>query len=229
VPANRLARGREIAVESAERFALPPPSPAVPGGGEKETPPPPPATDLSAKKRLVIYTAQFSILVGNVEDSMKELLKKIDQWNGYVQTADLRRVTFRIPAASFDRVVQDISQMGVVTNKQIQAEDVTRRFTDLQLRIQVAETSLKRLMTLLEKAQRTEDLIKIENEIRRLTEELERMKAELRTMADQIAYSTITVDFTAKAAEVRQPRARRVQSYFTWINQIGAENVIRNF
>ena len=216
-------------MDSAERFAVPPPSPAVPGGGEKETLPPPPATDVSAKKRLVIYTAQFSILVGNVEDSMKELLKKIDQWNGYVQTADLRRVTFRIPAASFDRVVQDISQMGVVTNKQIQAEDVTRRFTDLQLRIQVAETSLKRLMTLLEKAQRTEDLIKIENEIRRLTEELERLKAELRTMADQIAYSTITVDFTAKAAEVKQPRPRRTQSYFTWINQIGAENVPRNF
>jgi len=200
----------------------------TPGGGERETQPPP-IVDTSSKKRLVIYTAQFSILVASVEDSMKTLIEKIKQWDGYVQTSDLKRVTFRVPAAGFDRAVQEISQMGVVTNKQIQAEDVTRRYTDLELRLQVAETSLKRLMALLEKAQKTEDLLKIENEIRRLTEEIERMKGELRTLADQIAYSTITVEFTAKAGEVKQPRPRRQLSYFNWINQIGAENVARYF
>ena len=209
----------------------PPPPPAsamTPGGGVKETQPPP-IVDATGKKRLVIYTAQFSILVAGVEDSMKALLEKIKQWDGYVQTSDLKRVTFRVPAASFDRVVQEISQMGVVTDKKIQAEDVTRQYMDLDLRIQVAETSLKRLLALLEKAQKTEDLLKIENEVRRLTEEIERMKAEFRTLADQIAYSTITVEFTAKAAEAKQPRPRRGGSYFNWINQIGAENVTRFF
>jgi len=223
----RRARAAAGAPPAPEEAAPPaPPSPMVPGGGEKETQPSP-IVDLTAKKRLVIYTAQFSILVANVEDSMKTLLEKIKQWDGYVQTSDLKRVTFRVPAEKFDRVVEEISQMGVVTNKQIQAEDVTRQYTDLQLRLEVAEASRKRLMALLEKAQKTEDLLKIENEIRRLTEEIERMKAELRTLADRIAYSTITVELSAKAAEVRRPRPQG--SYFTWVNQIGAENVLRRF
>jgi predicted nucleic acid-binding Zn-ribbon protein len=199
-----------------------------PGGGEKETQPPP-IPNVAAQKRLVIYTAQFSILVASVEDSMKTLIEKIKQWDGYVQTSDLKRVTFRVPAANFDRAVEEITRMGVATNKQIQAEDVTRHYTDLQLRIEVAEASRKRLMALLEKADKTEDLLKIENELRRLTEEIERMKGELRALADQIAYSTITVEFTAKAAEMKQPSPRRQLSYFNWINEIGAENVARYF
>lgn len=198
------------------------PKDAVPGGGAPDAKQPP------APKRLVIYTAQFAILVSNVEDSMKELLAKIETWDGYLQTADLKKVTFRIPAANFDKAVEDISQMGVVTDKQIRAEDVTARYRDLQLRLEVAETSRKRLLAILEKAQKAEDILKIENEIRRLTEEIESMKAQLRTLADQIAYSTITVELTAKAPQVRHMPRRRA-SYFPWINRIGAEYVMRNF
>ncbi|MCX8037853.1 MAG: DUF4349 domain-containing protein [Candidatus Sumerlaeia bacterium] len=227
---RRQAAGVELAVAAPEA----PPAPAlaekaaVPGGeGERQGPPI--AAPTKGQKRLVIYTANFSILVANVDDSMKELLKKIEAWEGYIQTADLRRVTFRVPAAAFERAVEEIAKMGVVTNKQIQAEDVTRAYADLQLRIEVAEKSRKRLLDLLEKAQKTEDLLKIETEIRRLTEEIERMQAELRTLADRIAYSTITVELTAKAADVKRPRPSRAGSYFPWINQIGAEHVSRNF
>jgi len=205
---------------------------ASPSTAASKSPAPTPKTAPSAsttEKRLVIYTAQFSILVGSVADSMKDLLQKIEKWNGYVQTADLQRVTFRVPAANFNRVVEEVSQLGVVTNKQVQAQDVTRQYMDLQLRIEVAETSRKRLLALLEEADKTEDLLKIENEIRRLTEEIERLKGELRTVADQVVYSTIAVDLTAKAAEAKPARPRGGRSYFAWINQIGAEHVIRTF
>ncbi len=220
--------GRRMATPAPEAPPAPAEAARAPGGeGERQAPPI--AAPPKGQKRLVIYTANFSILVSNVDDSMKDLLKKIEAWEGYVQTADLRRVTFRVPAAAFERAVEEISKMGVVTNKQIQAEDVTRAYADLQLRIEVAEKSRKRLLDLLEKAQKTEDLLKIETEIRRLTEEIERMQAELRTLADRIAYSTITVELTAKAADVKRPRPARAGSYFPWINQIGAEHVSRNF
>lgn len=220
---------------SSPNGATPPSSPPTP----KATPAPKtaanetqpaPEESKTVEKRLVIYTAQFSILVGSVEDAMKDLAKKIEDWKGYVQTTDLRRVTFRVPAASFDRAVEEISRLGVVTAKQVQSQDVTRQFMDVQLRIEVAEASRKRLMALLEKADTTEALLKIENEIRRLTEEIERMKGDLRTLGDQIVYSTITVDFSAKAPEAKPAASRRGGlSYFAWINQIGVENVLRAF
>jgi len=225
--AGTFYAGSAASASSDEKPIGQPPSGAFSRGGAKGTLPPPAET--RSQKRLVTYTAQFSILVSSVGDSIKDLTKKIEQWNGYTERADLKRVTFRVPAANFDRAVQEISQMGVVTNKEVQAEDVTRQYMDLQLRIEVAESSRKRLLALLEKAEKTEDLLKIENEIRRLTEEIERMKAELSRLADQIAYSTITVEFSAKAPEVKIARPRRTASHFTWINQIGAENVARNF
>lgn len=187
--------------------------------------------NLAAMKRLVIYTANFSILVAKVEESMAQLREMIDDWDGYIQTADLSRVTFRVPAANFDRAVEQLSQMGIVTHKQIRAEDVTSQYRDLQLRLEVAEESRKRMMAILKNADKMKDIIEIEKEIRRLTEEIERIKGQLRSMADQIMYSTITVELQAKAPPPRPQvqRPRRTVSYFNWINRIGAENVIREF
>jgi hypothetical protein len=219
-PGKLLSASQGSAEQNQQAPTTPSKSPAP-----KTTP-----TSSTTEKHLVIYTAQFSILVGSVEDAMKDLAKRIEEWKGYVQTADLRRVTFRVPAVNFDRAVEEISRLGVVTAKQVQSQDVTRQFMDVRLRIEVAEASRKRLLALLEKADTTEALLKIENEIRRLTEEIERMKGDLRTLGDQIVYSTITVDFSAKAAEAKQAAPRRGGlSYFAWINQIGAENVLRCF
>lgn len=209
--------------------ALPAVRKTTPGG---EADAQPASMDLNVQKRLVIYTADFSILVTKVEDSMAQLREMIDEWGGHIQTADLSQVTFRIPAAKFDLAVKMVSQMGVVMNKQLQAEDVTNEYRDVQLRIEVAEESRKRMMAILKNADKMKDIIEIEKEIRRLTEEIERMKGQLRVMADRIVYSTITVKFQAKAPTPRQPaaqRPRRESSYFYWINQLTVESVAGYF
>jgi len=207
----------------------PPPSVSVPGGGEA-TPPPLPVAPPGAK-RLVIYTASLSVLVAKVEDSMQQILVLVEEWEGFIQSSDLKRVTFRVPAQTFERAIETITAMGVVTDKQIHAEDVTSQFRDLELRLEVAEQSRRRLMEILKQSGKMEDILEVEKEIRRLTQEIEQMRAELRTMADRIAYSTITVEFTAKVPEPRLviDRPSRQASYFDWINQVGAQYLINQF
>jgi hypothetical protein len=199
----------------------------APGGAEGESKPA--QVSIKQMKRLVIYTANFAILVSNVESSMAQLREMIDEWGGYMQSSTLSTMTFRVPAPLFDKAVEQLSRMGVVTRKQVDAEDVTSQYRDLQLRLEVAENSRQRMLAILKNAEKMEDIIKIENEIRRLTEEIERIKQQLRSMADRILYSTITVEFQAKAPAVRPMRPGRARSYFDWINQIGAENVTRYF
>ena len=79
-----------------------------------------------------------------------------------------------------------------------------------------------------EKAQEVEDALKIEAELRRLSEEIDRLKGQLKLLSEQIAYSTIDVGFVSKAPQPRPVSVRR-HSRFPWVNQVGVEHVLNNF
>ncbi len=110
----------------------------------------------------------------------------------------------------------------------MQANDVTNQHTDLTIRLENAEKSRQRLLALIEKATKIEDIIKIEAALRRLTGEIERMKGQLKLMIDQIAFSTVTVSLHANAPKAK-PNKRRQQSRFPWINRIGIDQDLKRF
>ena len=97
--------------------------------------------------------------------------------------------------------------LGLIGVLAYQAVDATREFQDLRIRLDTAEKALQRLVDLLEKAGNVEEVLLIEKEIHRLTEEVERLKGTLRHLADRIAFSTIEVEFRSSASE---PSDRRV-------------------
>jgi hypothetical protein len=73
-----------------------------------------------------------------------------------------------------------------------------------------------------------EEILQIENEVRRLTTEIEAMKGELRFLKDQVAFSTLAVTFYSSAPPPNTGPTR-TRSRFEWINQVGIENVLYNF
>lgn len=182
----------------------------------------------SAPGRLMIYRGHFEVLVGNVEDAVTRFLGMVEDAGGYLERRDDGDVTCRIPAARYFGLLDRVPSLGQVLRKALEAEDVTRQVTDLEIRLENAEVSRKRLLDLLATATETEAILKIEQELRRLTVEIEQMKASLTHLRDQIAYSTLRVTFHANAPEVRPP-SRRGGSLFPWIDRIGAERVLGGF
>jgi hypothetical protein len=182
----------------------------------------------STTKRLMIYTGRFELLVANVKDSVVRLLKKVESFGGYLQSQENETVTCRIPADRFQEAVDALSSFGVILSESVRAQDVTKQYFDLELRIETAEKMLSRLLALLDRAEKMEDTLKIEKEVRRLTEEIERLKGELRFLKDQIALSTLEVHFRSNAPPPRPVRGR-TQSPFYWINRVGVEHVLERF
>ncbi len=181
-----------------------------------------------AAERRVVYTAAFEILVANVKDAMQQHLHEIKSLGGHFQSRNASTIVSRVPAANFEKLVETIPSLGRVLSESVDAMDVTKRYFDLELRIRTTENALERLVVLLKKSEKVEDLLKIEEQIRRLTEELERLKAELRQLADRVAYSTLTVTFHSSAPPP-QPPGVRVPNRFEWINHVGIEYVIDQF
>ena len=134
----------------------------------------------------------------------------------------------RVPAARFNEAMAELRGYGRVLNEVMQANDVTREHLDLSIRLENAQKSRERLLALLQKAEKVEDMLKIEEQLHRLTEEIERMTGQLRFLNDQVALSTVTVDFKGVAGPEAVSR-RRTPSMFPWVNQIGVEPLRRGF
>jgi hypothetical protein len=188
----------------------------------------PPGESDRPRRRLRIYTARFELLVANVQASIERLLTRVEEAGGYLEKRENAAVTVRVPAADFEEITGELRTYGRVVQENTRAEDVTKKYYALEIRIGNAEAARARLLTLLEKAEKVEDAIKIEQELRRLTEEIELLEGELKLLTEQIAFSTIEVHFRTNAPPPRAVRVR-TRSRFPWVNQIGVEHVLENF
>lgn len=188
----------------------------------------PPEEPEKPRRRLRIYTARFELLVANVATSIERLLARVEEAGGYLEKRENAAVTVRVPAADFEEITDELRTYGRVVQENTRAQDVTKRYYALKIRIENAAAARERLLTLLEKAEKVEDAIKIEQELRRLTEEIELLEGELKLLSEQIALSTIEVHFRTNAPPPRAVRLR-TRSRFPWVNQIGVEHVLENF
>jgi len=187
-----------------------------------------PAPAPGGSKRLMVYTANYEVIVASVKDTVASFLKKVEELGGYLESRENARVSVRVPAARFQDLLALMPSFGLVAREELQALDVTKEYTDLSLRLDTAEKSRERLVALLARADKVEDILRIESEVRRLTEEIERLKGEIRLLSDRIAYSTLSVLFRSSAPEPI-PLPRRARSRFPWINEVGVEHVLEEF
>jgi len=194
---------------------------------DKRLPASKPKPKTKTKFRKMIYSASLQMRVSSVEDAVQRLLDRVGQLEGYLAQRNNNTLTCRIPATSFQTLVQEVKEYGAVLQESMQAQDVTKKHMDLSIRLENAETARKRLLKLLEKATKVEDILKIEEQLTRLTETIERIKGELKYLNEQVAYSLVSVGFHSVSPST-MPK-RRSRSRFDWINQVGIEQVLRRF
>lgn len=99
-----------------------------------------------------------------------------------------------------------IKKLGDVERVKLASDDVTRQTQDLDARITAQRASVDRLVAMLAKANTTKDLIALEKAVSDRQGNLESMEAEQRTLADEVALSSIAVSFSSVAnAPIHQP------------------------
>lgn len=112
--------------------------------------------------------------------------------NGYSEAS----LTIRVPADKFADALAALRQLGRVRVDNTNAEDVTRSYNDLAIRLAVKRDLVARLRALLtSRTAKLSDLIEVERELARAVTELEQMEGEQRFLDNQIAMSTIRVSF----------------------------------
>ncbi len=180
------------------------------------------------KARKMIYSAALQVRVSSIPDAVKRFLDRVEQLEGYLARRNNSTLTCRVPVKNFQTLIEEVKHYGTVLQESMQAQDVTKKHMDLSIRLENAEKARQRLLKLIDKATKVEDILKIEEQLTRLTETIERIKGELKYLNEQVAFSMVKVGFQSVAPAVR-PSKKRSRSRFAWINQVGIEQVLRRF
>ncbi len=152
--------------------------------------------------RLRTSTANVALGVDEVGTSVKRASDAVAQVGGFTATEDVdlegdgrASVSYRVPADRFDDALTALGALGEVRTKDVQTDDVTATYADLESRVAALRTSVERLHGFLAQTTDVGQVATIEAELTRREAELESTEGQRRALADQVALSTITVVF----------------------------------
>ncbi|MFK7739747.1 MAG: DUF4349 domain-containing protein [Planctomycetota bacterium] len=186
--------------------------------------------DAAAPPRMLVYQGQIRVEVARAEEAAAAFVERVKLWGGYLQKQVGADLTVRVPAAKFEEALASVRAAGRVLSERRETNDVTEEFVDLGIRVDTARRSRERLLQVLEKAEKVEDILRVERELRRLTAEIERMEGRLKYLRDRVALATLEVGFAAIAPTVKEGvRRKRRLSRFQWVNRVGPSVLMEAF
>jgi hypothetical protein len=185
-----------------QRAYAPPPAPQAPE--QIVSSPTPIQTQVApvvAATRLLIYHADVRIKTTSMAQAAARLDSLVRQSGGYLSAATETRAdgewrqetTIRVLPRQFQALLNGLAGLGTVEEKKLSTDDVTAEHADVAARL-VSKRAVERQYTaLLSKAQKIKDILEIEAKLGEVREEIEATESRLKTLNDEVAYSTITL------------------------------------
>lgn len=161
------------------------------------------APEKTALEKKIIRTGNISVESKDLKKSKTNFDILVKKAGGYYEqettssgsTYTNYNLTIRIPSLQFDNFLEGIEKgKDKITEKSIQAQDVSLQYYDLESRLKSKRTYLERYQKMVASAKSVKDLLEIEEQIRQLQEEIESTESTLRAVKDQVSYSTIQVN-----------------------------------
>ena len=157
--------------------------------------------DLEKHNLKIIKNGSINIETKQFEETIKELHKKITDNNGFIEQESSENydgekttnLTIRIPNKKFDDFLNTEFKNGSIVNKNISTENIIDDYVDKENRLKSLQTQHERLLAILEKADKVEDMFKIESELASVNTEIETLKGTLNTYDNLVEYSTINI------------------------------------
>jgi Domain of unknown function (DUF4349) len=158
----------------------------------------------TASDRKIIRTGDLAFETLDAKKTRKKLDSLISIHQGYVSNENLTNydykneciVSIKVPSQHFLTLVDDISTLaGHLDRKNIQSDDVTSEFIDIEARAKAKKVLENRYLELLAKANKISEMLEIERELNQVRSDIESMEGRLKWLSHQAAMSTLSVTY----------------------------------
>jgi len=155
----------------------------------------------SIKDRKIIKTGQIRAEVKDLKKSSASVEAKIKKHQGFVASVNnsngynerVANYSIRVPHDQFDALLNDLGEEALYLEyKNINAQDVSEEYFDLETRLVTKKTVRDRYIDILKnKAKTVEEILLAEDKIRVIQEEIESREGRLNYLKNQVSLSTI--------------------------------------
>ncbi|WP_019005197.1 DUF4349 domain-containing protein [Cohnella laeviribosi] len=162
-----------------------------------------PVADANAGyNRKMIYSANVTMKVASFAKAEEQVSNAIFQSGGYiVQFADTRTdgrigstYVIKVPSSGFSSFLAELKQIPHLEfERQMQGNDVTEEYVDLEARLKAQQALEARLLAFMDKATKSDDLVRFSNEIASVQQKIEQIKGRMRYLDQNVAYSTVNL------------------------------------
>ena len=149
--------------------------------------------------RVIIHTANVSLVVGDVAQSVDWIAGLAHALGGWVVSSDRTSmhngaISIRIPAASLEDALSQLEGIAVeVESRTVTSQDVTDQYVDYQSRLVSMKATEQRLLSFLERAGDIEDALGVHKELADLQVQIEEIQGRINFLEQTSAFSLIDV------------------------------------
>ena len=168
--------------------------------------------------RKIVRNAWLSLETKEFDTALSSLSALISEKGGYIESQSedgrsLRQsgyysrsasITARVPAEQLDAVISAAGGFCNIVSRSTSSDDITDRYFDSEARLRSLELQEERLLDILSKAEKLDDVITLEQALSEVRYEIESLTASLRRMDSQVAYSTLNIDLS-EVVDYQQP------------------------
>ncbi len=157
--------------------------------------------------RKLIKNVNLSVETETFEELLATITEKTESFSGYIEESYTYNgsnyygrgtrnasMTIRIPAQQLDAFLSSVSEVSNVISRNDSVSDVTLQYVDMESHKKALTAEQDRLLELLEQAESVEDIITIESRLSDVRYQIESMESQLRTLQNQVSYSTVYLD-----------------------------------
>lgn len=160
--------------------------------------------------RKIIQNGRIQINIDDYEEVVNGLKQYINENKGYIENLETMyhsydradkdnslkygNLIIRVPENTFDKIFSYLRNLGEVIDENISRNDITKEYYDTKSRIENLKIQEERLRDIMKSASKVEDILKIENELRRTREEIDINIGTVQNWDSLVNMSTITVE-----------------------------------
>ncbi len=167
-------------------------------------------TEFDPAQDQVVVTGSATVRVEDSEAALAALTRTVTSLDGRVSSSSISKADargsawaqVRVPSDSYEELTDSLSGLGDVVELSTSTDDVGQRVADLDARQKALQASIDRLTALIDQAETTADLLEAERELTTRQAELDSLTGQRRYLADQVAYSTLSVTLDPQAEAV---------------------------
>jgi hypothetical protein len=154
-----------------------------------------------AATRKIIYHAEVRVKVTNLLLANARMDSLTRTYGAYVSDASETRedgewrhqMKIRVIPSRFQALLGSLNGLGTVESKALGSDDVTAEHADISARLGTKRALEQRYVALLGQAKKVSEILEIEEKLAEVRGDIESTESRLKTLNDQVAYSTITL------------------------------------